>query len=67
MSPIELSWTAKERPFQNLFSLGGDARVLQRCPRPGDQVSSLQGVCSLSLRRRQLLNDLSYQSQTVFK
>ena len=22
--------------FQNLFSLGGDARVLQRCPRPGD-------------------------------
>ena len=57
----------KKRAFQNLFSLGGDARVLQRCPRPGDQVSSLQGVCSLSLRRRQLLNDLSYQSQTVFK
>ena len=48
-----------ERAFQNLFSLGGDARVLQRCPRPGDQVSSLQRVCSLPLRRRQLLNDLS--------
>ena len=56
-----------ERAFQNLFSLGGDARVLQRCPRPGDQVSSLQRVCSLPLRRRQLLNDLSHQSQTVFK
>ena len=53
--------------FQNLFSLGGDARVLQRCPRPGDQVGSLQRVCSLPLCRRQLLNDLSYQSQTVFK
>ena len=56
-----------ERAFQNLFSLGGDARVLQRCPRPGDQVGSLQRVCSLPLRRRQLLNDISHQSQTVFK
>ena len=58
-----LLYLKNERAFQNLFSLGGDARVLQRCPRPGDQVSSLQGVCSLPFRRRQLLNNLSNKVQ----